>query len=51
MGYRQAVNWDLARPGSDVYTVHVERMVSVTPLSLDLTSRVDFEELRDILAE
>ena len=30
---------------SDVYAMRVDRQVSVTPLSLDLTSRIDFEEL------
>jgi 5'-nucleotidase len=30
---------------SDVYAVRVKRVVSVTPLSLDLTSRVEFNEL------
>ena len=30
---------------SDVYAVFVEQVVSLTPLSLDLTSRVDFTEL------
>jgi 5'-nucleotidase len=49
MGYRQAINWDQATRGSDVYTVHNERRVSVTPLSLDLTSRVDFNDLKELL--
>jgi len=35
--------------GSDVYVLRVRRLVSVTPISLDLTSRVDFEELDRIL--
>jgi broad specificity polyphosphatase/5'/3'-nucleotidase SurE len=30
---------------SDVYALHVERKVSVTPLSLDLTARADFSEV------
>ncbi|MGD0611520.1 MAG: 5'/3'-nucleotidase SurE [Anaerolineales bacterium] len=34
---------------SDVYVVHSKRHVSVTPLSLDFTSRVDFEELDHVL--
>jgi len=43
--YRVA-NADLAvEPGSDAYALRVERKVSVTPLSLDMTSRVDFAEL------
>jgi 5'-nucleotidase len=32
-------------PDSDVYALHVERKVSVTPLSLDLTARADFSEV------
>lgn len=32
-------------PDSDVYAVSIERMVSVTPLSLDFTSRVDFARI------
>jgi broad specificity polyphosphatase/5'/3'-nucleotidase SurE len=34
---------------SDVYVVHEKRHVSVTPLSLDFNSRVDFDELDDLL--
>jgi 5'-nucleotidase len=30
---------------SDVYALRVKRFVSVTPLSLDLTSRIEFKEL------
>lgn len=32
-------------PGSDAHTIRVERNVAVTPLTLDLTAQVDFEEL------
>lgn len=32
-------------PDSDVYALSVDRVVSVTPLSLDFTSRADFETL------
>lgn len=32
-------------PDSDVYVLRVERLVSVTPLSLDLTARIEFSEL------
>jgi 5'-nucleotidase len=38
-----------AENGSDVYTLHIERKVSVTPLSLDLTSREDFTALEKAL--
>ena len=32
-------------PGSDAYVLRVEGLVAVTPLSLDMTARVDLEEL------
>jgi len=32
-------------PDSDVHVLRVKRLVSVTPLSLDMTSRVDFTQL------
>jgi 5'-nucleotidase len=35
--------------GSDVYALRVQRQVSVSPLSLDLTSRVDFDLLNHLL--
>ena len=35
--------------GSDVYVLRVQQEVSVTPLSLDLTSRVDLKELDHLL--
>jgi 5'-nucleotidase len=35
--------------GTDVYALHVEHKVSVTPLSLDLTARVDFSVLEAAL--
>lgn len=31
--------------GSDAHTIRVERKVAVTPISLDMTAQVDFEEL------
>lgn len=33
--------------GSDIYTLRVAKQVSVTPISLDLTSRVEQDQLRD----
>jgi 5'-nucleotidase len=38
-----------AEEGSDVYALRVERKVSVTPLSLDLTSRTEFAALEKAL--
>lgn len=37
------------QPDTDVYTVRVKGFVSVTPLSLDLTSRIDLKELESYL--
>ncbi|RMF90259.1 MAG: 5'/3'-nucleotidase SurE [Methanobacteriota archaeon] len=34
-----------AEPGTDVYAVRVERCVSITPLTLDLTARSDMEDI------
>ena len=45
LSYRKMGNLHQFDPNSDVYTVFVKRQVSVTPLSLDLTSRVDMQEL------
>lgn len=42
-GYRLIENVGRAEPGSDIHTLLVDRMVSVTPLSLDLTSRVGID--------
>jgi 5'-nucleotidase len=43
--YRLIEDLGQAEPGSDVRAVKVDRVVSVTPLSLDLTSRVDLDAL------
>lgn len=36
-------------PGSDCHTLRSEKIVSVTPLSIDMTSRVDFDALAQLL--
>jgi 5'-nucleotidase len=36
---------DELEPDSDVYAVRIAKEVSITPVSLDMTSRVDFGEL------
>jgi 5'-nucleotidase len=38
-----------AEPDSDIYALAVDRVVAVTPLSLDLTSRADFHEIEALL--
>jgi 5'-nucleotidase len=48
LGYDVMVDRTTLEPDSDVHALSVDRLVSVTPLSLDLTSRVAFDEL-DVL--
>jgi 5'-nucleotidase len=45
MTYREAALFEREAEDTDVYILRKKRMVSVSPLSLDLTSRVDFAEL------
>jgi 5'-nucleotidase len=49
LGYEVIVDYATLEPDSDVYALQVDRVVSVTPLSLDLTSRVTPKELDDLL--
>jgi 5'-nucleotidase len=44
IGYHISSNFDRDEPNSDIYAVFVRRIVSVTPLSLDMTSRVDLAD-------
>ena len=43
VGYQMGVDTERLEKDSDVYALRVGRVVSVTPLSLDLTSRLDLE--------
>src|SRR5450759_3620887 len=43
--YQEAAILDNEREDSDVYVLRVKRQVSLTPLSLDFTASVDFDEL------
>lgn len=49
VGYRLATESSPELENSDVYVLRVKRWVSVTPLSLDLTSRVDLHNLEQSL--
>ena len=49
IGYREAGEFDREAEDTDVYVLRKKRMVSVSPLSLDLTSRVDFAEFDKLL--
>lgn len=51
VGYRLGENLMDEPEGTDVHVLRIARRVSVTPLSLDLTSRVDFNFLDGLLRE
>jgi 5'-nucleotidase len=51
MGYREAGELENEPEDTDVYVLRKKRMVSVAPLSLDLTSRVDFAKLNKLMRE
>ncbi len=47
--YEVAIDQDTLEPDSDVHALRIDRVVSVTPLSLDLTSRVSPDDLEALL--
>ena len=49
LGYEMTFDHTTLEPDSDIQAVLVDRVVSITPLSLDLTSRVVFEDLQPLL--
>lgn len=49
VGYKEAAMLNDEPSGTDLHAMRVNRHVAVTPLSLDLTSRVDFSELEYLL--
>jgi len=50
LDYRVGVRPEELEPGTDIHAFLVERVVSVTLLSLDMTSRADFKHLKHLLA-
>lgn len=48
LGYHFKADPSKAEPDSDVYTLLHDQLVSVTPMSLDMTSRTDLFRLRQI---
>ncbi len=46
LDYDMVIDKATLEPDSDIQAVLVDRVVAVTPLSLDLTSRVEFSDLR-----
>ncbi len=49
LGYKVQIDFDTLEPNSDIYAFVVDRVISVTPLSIDLTSRVDFNDFCTLL--
>ncbi|MDO8755472.1 MAG: 5'/3'-nucleotidase SurE [Anaerolineales bacterium] len=49
VGYKEAALFDAEPTDTDLYVMRKKRRVAVTPLSLDLTSRVDFAKLEQLL--
>jgi 5'-nucleotidase len=51
LGYHTRVDWPSIEPDSDIYALVRDRVVSVAPISLDLSSRVDRVALSRLLGE
>ena len=51
LGYRLETELDDDPPDTDVYAIQVKQVVSVTPMSLDLTSRVQLGEFERLLRD
>ncbi len=49
--YREVGRLEGEPADTDVYALRKKRVVSITPLSLDLTSRVDFSELEKLIRD
>ena len=49
LGYRYNSDPTAAEPDSDVYALLTDKVISVTPMSLDMTSRTDMFRLSQIL--
>jgi 5'-nucleotidase len=49
LDYESMPHPEHAEPDSDIYALAVDRVVSVAPLSIDLTSRADFDEIEALL--
>jgi 5'-nucleotidase len=49
LDYDTTIHPDRAEPDSDIYALAVDRIVSIAPLSIDLTSRASFDEIEVLL--
>jgi broad specificity polyphosphatase/5'/3'-nucleotidase SurE len=48
-GYAKAVDLETLEPDSDIYAVTVDRVVSISPMTIDLTASVDMPRLQRLL--
>jgi len=51
IGYREAGRVDDEPEDTDVYAMRKQRVVSVSPMSLDMTARVNFSELEKLMRD
>jgi len=51
VGYRNNAELENEPAGTDVHTLRVKKHIAVVPISLDLTSRVDFGDLDQLIRE
>ncbi len=49
-GYVREIDSDTLEPDSDVYALVVDRVISVSPLTIDLTAKVDLQHLQRLLS-
>ena len=49
VGYRFSPDWVNAVPGTDIYALRKNKTVSVTPISLDMTSRTNLHKFEQFL--
>lgn len=51
LGYSMTLDPTEAEPNSDIYAIFVDKVVSLTPISLDMTSRLDLSTLDKTIRE
>ncbi len=49
IGYEVRFDLDDLEPGTDLHALLVEKHVSITPISIDMTSRTEFDQLETLL--
>ena len=49
-GYAKDIDFDTLEPDSDIHALAVDRVVSISPLTIDLTTTVGLQDLRNVLS-